>query len=262
VTESLGPEELEDLRRAKRLLESEGIAVRLTHLLGQPIERGLELLPAAAAGSVYQISRTALDRALRVAVSTLSRRGEGRSADRLHRLATAASGAVGGVFGLPGLAVELPVTTVIMLRSIADIARSEGQDVRLPEAQLACVEVFALGGPHGGDDAAETGYFAVRATLAKALSDAAQHIAEKGLGREGAPVLVRLVEKIAARFGIVVEEKVALGSVPVISALSGSLINTVFMEHFQNKARGHFVVKRLEARHGRQAVRAAFESLP
>jgi hypothetical protein len=55
---------------------------------------------------------------------------------------------------------------------------------------------------------------------------------------------------------------VALGAVPVLSALSGSVINTVFMKHFQSKARGHFVVRRLEARHGRQAVRMAYEALP
>jgi hypothetical protein len=34
-----------------------------------------------------------------------------------------------------------------MLRSIADIARSEGEDLSDPEAALSCVEVFALGGP-------------------------------------------------------------------------------------------------------------------
>ena len=41
-----------------------------------------------------------------------------------------ASGAIGGAFGLASVAVELPISTTIMLRSIADIARSEGFDVR------------------------------------------------------------------------------------------------------------------------------------
>jgi EcsC protein family len=38
----------------------------------------------------------------------------------------------------------LPASTVIMLRSIADIACSEGEDMSDPETALACVEVFAL----------------------------------------------------------------------------------------------------------------------
>ena len=41
---------------------------------------------------------------------------------------SAASGAAGGAFGLASLPVELPVSTTIMLRSIADIARAEGED--------------------------------------------------------------------------------------------------------------------------------------
>jgi hypothetical protein len=63
----------------------------------------------------------------------------------------AASGAGGGAFGLPALPVELPVSTMIILRSIADIARSEGELITSPEAKLACIEVFALGGRSGSD---------------------------------------------------------------------------------------------------------------
>ena len=62
-----------------------------------------------------------------------------------HRSAVALSGGV-VFFSLPGLAIELPISTIIMLRSIADIARSEDEDLRTIEAQLACLEVFALGG--------------------------------------------------------------------------------------------------------------------
>jgi hypothetical protein len=42
----------------------------------------------------------------------------------LHKALAAASGAVGGGFGLAALPVELPISTIIMLRSIGDIARS------------------------------------------------------------------------------------------------------------------------------------------
>jgi hypothetical protein len=41
----------------------------------------------------------------------------------------ATTGGVGGLFGLPALAIELPISTTIMLRSIADIARSEDEDI-------------------------------------------------------------------------------------------------------------------------------------
>jgi hypothetical protein len=230
--------------------------------LGRPLEAGLERLPAPARDTVQGITRTALERALRVALGTLGEEPR-RSRERLHKAAAAASGAVGGVFGLGGLAVELPVATVVMLRSIADIARSEGHDLTHAETQMACLEVFALGGAHGvrGEGATETGYYAVRAALSQALGEAARHIAEHGVTRKGAPVLVRAVAAVAARFGIVVEEKVALAAIPLLGAVSGSVINTLFIDHFQKRARGHFVVRRLEAEHGYEAVRRAYEDL-
>jgi EcsC protein family len=68
---------------------------------------------------------------------------------------------------LAALPVELSASTVIMLRSIADIARSEGEDLSDPDAAPSCAEVFALGGRAGSADVSESGYFAVRSMLAK-----------------------------------------------------------------------------------------------
>ena len=92
----------------------------------------------------------------------------------LRRKVGATSGAVGGSFGLAALPVELPISTLIMLRSIGDIARSEGEDLSSPETALACLQVFALGGLQGEADAANSGYFAVRGLLAKSIGEAAR----------------------------------------------------------------------------------------
>ena len=258
--EGLSSTELEELNKARSRLEGGGLVVRVAEALGRPLEAGLERLPARARDAIQGATQTALERGLRVALGTMAEEPSRHSSERLHKAAAAATGAVGGFFGLGGLTVELPVTTVVMLRSIADIARSEGQDLALPETRLACLEVFALGG-EGGENATETGYYAVRAALSQALTEAARHIAQHGLTREGAPVLVRAVAAVAARFGVVVEQKVALASVPFLGAVTASMINTLFIDHFQKRARGHFVVRRLEAIHGYETVRKAYESL-
>ena len=148
-----------------------------------------------------------------------------------------------------------------MLRSIADIARSEGEQINLLETKLACLAVFALGGRSKSDDGSETGYFFVRATLARAISDATQYIAKKGLVQEGAPVLVRFVASLASRFGIIVSEKVAAQAIPLIGAAGGALINTVFIDHFQNMARGHFVIRRLERVYGKDLIQQEYGKL-
>jgi hypothetical protein len=180
------------------------------------------------------------------------------SSDFLHLLFVAASGAAGGAFGLLALPIELPISTAVMLRSIADIARSEGERINEPQAKLACLEVFALGGPSKRDDAAESGYFIVRAALARAVTEAAEYLAERGLAREGAPAIVRLITQIASRFGAVVSEKAAAEAVPVIGAAGGALINTIFINHFQAMARGHFIVRRLERTYGPALVKETY----
>ena len=145
---------------------------------------------------------------------------------------------------MPALAIELPLSTTIMLRSIADVARSEGERITAPDTRLACLQVFALGGRTKNDDAAESAYFAIRVGLARALAEAAQYMAEKGLVQEGAPAVVRFIVQVAARYGVVVSEKTAAQALPLIGAAGGALVNTLFMDHFQDVARGHFIVRR------------------
>ena len=253
------PEERRDLARAKALLEHPGLAARLAGVLGRPIEKGFQMLPKGWAATVQKAARAALWKALALAVSTLgTKSGTRRASEKWHKVLVGASGGLGGVFGLASLPVELPVSTTLMLRSIADIARSEGHDLKSPATKLACLEVFALGGRQPDDDAAESTYWVVRATLARAVSEAAAYLAEKTVIEETAPALLRFVTTVAGRFGVVVSEEVAAKAVPVVGAAGGAAINVLFLDHFQDMARGHFIVKRLEDRHGLEAVRAAY----
>ena len=250
-----------DLERAVELLEHPSFIARVSDLIGKPIEQVIGVLPSGASEQVQGTVRSVLEKLLTISLRTLNPSRRGPASDLEHTIGTGISGAVGGFFGAPALAVELPISTSIMLRSIADVARSEGENPRSPETRLACLEVFALGGAARVDNASDTGYFAVRAALAKAMSDAARHLAERGLTREGAPVLARLIAAIASRFSAVVSEKVAVQSVPILGAIGGASINVLFARHFQNMARGHFTVRRLERRHGSEPVRREYRRI-
>jgi len=257
----LSTAELEDLRAAKRLLEIPGLAARISDYVGAPIERGIALLPAPWSAAVNAATRTSIAAALDAALWSMDHRRAAAPSNRWHKLAVGTAGAAGGVFGLAALAIELPVSTTIMLRSIADIARSQGENLTLPEAKLECVQVLALGGGSTSDDGSETGYFAARAAMAKAVSDAARHLASRGLSQQGAPAIVRLIALIASRFSIIVSEKAAAQAVPVLGALGGAVINTLFIDHFQDMGKGHFIVRRLERAHGRDEVKRIYEKL-
>ena len=258
----ISPDDLSELKAAKELLENPGLAARVTSMLGSPIERGFQLLPEKWSSAVQSAVEISLNRALNIAVASLGGRPEGKiRRARLHRAAVIGTGGLGGAFGLAALPLELPLSTTIMLRSIADVARSEGEDLDRPETKLACLEVFALGGNSSADDSVETGYYAVRAALATSLADAAQHIAQRGLSTEGAPALVRLLAAIASRFGIVVSEKAAAMAVPAIGAVGGGVVNALFIDHFNSMARGHFKVRSLERKYGRQLIQEAYQNL-
>jgi len=251
--------DLNDLKEAKALMENPGIAAKITNLLGTPIEKGFELLPDNWNVKIGALTQEALSKAINAAVFTIKDSHGEEASNIWHKIAVATTGGIGGFFGLPALAVELPISTTIMLRSIADIARSEGETISKIESQIACLEVFALGGPSKSDDASESGYFAIRAALGRSVSKAAEYIAEKGVAEEGAPALVRLIIKIAERFSIQVSEKAAAQVVPAIGAAGGAIINTLFIDHFQDMARGHFIVRRLERKYGKEIVEETYK---
>ena len=248
------------LARAVEALERTSFAARITALLGRQIETAGRLLPAGITGAVSKATTAALKAATRVALTSL-RKAPQRDSRAFHRALAAASGAAGGAFGLVSLPVELPVSTTVMLRSIADIARSEGEDLAKPEAALACLQVFALGGHSAGPDMMDGGYFALRGVLAKSVSEAAAYVAQKSVVDETAPVIVRLMGQIAGRFGVVVSQKLAAQAVPIIGAVGGAAVNVAFTEHFQSLAKGHFTVRRLERLYSPEIVKREYEKI-
>lgn len=257
----MSPRDFADLQCAKSLLESPGIADKITQVFGTPLEYGFGLLPQQWSKGIQHAARKSLFRALDIAVRTLADKPNKPSANLFHKMIVSANGAASGAFGLPALVLELPLSTTVMLRSIADVARSEGESVQSIETRLACLEVFALGGRTGRSEAAEVGYFAIRAGLARAVSEAAKYIAERGLVEEGAPALVRLITLLSTRFGVVVSEKVAAQAIPLIGAAGGALINGFFIDHFQSTARGHFIIRRLERIYPAETIESLYNQL-
>jgi hypothetical protein len=220
----------EALAAAVQRLESPSLVGRLAVLAGKPVGLVQSALPATASTAVAKLAKNA-------------------------------SGAVGGAFGLAALAVELPVSTTIMLRAIAAIAQEEGEDLGDPRTGLACLEVFALGGPPDDETGTEADYFVVRAMLARGLVEIADFAIDKGAIGESAPFLVRFLTQIASRFGVVVSQKVAAQAVAVVGAVGGAAVNLAFIEHFQDVARGHFTVRRLERVYGIDAVRSEYDRI-
>jgi hypothetical protein len=247
------------LRQCVLALEYPSFTARMADVVGAPIEGLIKRLPDGASRAIGSASDTALRRTLDLALITL-RDGQVPASPGIHKVAVATSGAIGGAAGLGGLAIELPITTTLLFRSIADIARAEGEDLRDPDTCLACLQVFALGSPKtDDDDGVDSGYFAARVALAQAVKEASVYLARGVVVDDAAPLLVRLIVAIGARFNIIVSSKAAAQLVPIIGALGGAVINTLFMDHFQTVAHGHFSVRRLEKLYGPDYVRQIYD---
>ncbi len=258
----------EELRVAKSLLETPGLVTRLNNLVGKRIEKGFELLPDDWNEGVAEVTQAALLKAADVAIFTMKDIPGEAPTNLWHKGFVAVAGAGGGFFGLTGLAIELPISTTIMLRSIADIARGQGESISSIKTKMACLEVFALGGKSESDAATESDYYSMRFSLARAVTKATEFLA-KGLAPKtanvfnpkAAPPLIRVVTKIAERFSIQITQKTAAQAAPYIGAAGGAIINTMFMDHFQDIAKGHFIVRKLERKYGQERVKELYESL-
>ncbi|HCZ5382800.1 TPA: EcsC family protein [Escherichia coli] len=277
---SLEERELLDLEKAVKLLEQATITEKMTQMVGKPIDYLMSKLPKGAEAQIYSLVEKALHKAADAALWSLNNEPNREASTKTNKFFAAVSGAVGGTFGFSALAIELPLSTTIMLRSVADIARSEGFDLDKVETKQACLEVFALGGPsendnavdtaYENDDAVDTAYYATRSFTAEAmqiLSKELSEIATKKVSvnaamnltpRQTGKWLATLIEKVATRFGIVITEKTAAQVVPVIGAFAGATLNIMFTDYYQDMARGHFIIKRLEKKYGSELIKSEY----
>ena len=239
---------------ANRLVNARGFAINMTRWLSQHVQSAtgnLEALGRRILGknwdgledTIRASVETALSKAHDLATLGLEGKGEKDSWLWMNRILSSVSGAVSGFAGLPGLLLDVPVTTTLMLRSIAEIARSHGEDIASEEGRRACLEVLAQGGPRAGDDDAEIGYWSTRAGLSH-LSIAA------------------LTRTVASRFGVQLSRTMLARMVPVAGALTGGGLNWVFMGYYHEMARVHFTLRAIERRTGDPAgVRVCFDRL-
>ena len=252
----LSPTHRGALRAAYRILEQPDFAARLSEAAGRPVNQLLKLSP----GVERRVMRT-VERALRRAAGAAARSLEPTGGRGNASLALAgASGAISGFFGPAALALELPVTTTLILRAIAEVARRHGEDPSRLETRMECVAVLGLAGGRWGAGA-DVGYFAARAALARFVANAGGALIERGAASATAPAVSRVAGAVAPRFGVVVSERAAASALPVLGALGGATLNLLFVRHFERAAHGHFTVRRLERLYGPEVVHAFYRSL-
>jgi len=208
--------------------------------LGNIVHRGFQSIREDWQNEIHIKIRDALDFAQRAAVFNMDEDPGRSSSDHLYTATVLITGAGGGALGVPSVVAELPITTGLILRSIADIGRSYGERLDDPEFRATCIDVFAYGSPLDEDDDEEISFFAARI---------------------GSVEFAEFITKIAIRYLAAIAPKIAAMSVPVAGSVLGAGVNWAYMNFYQSVARVLFILLPIERTHDREQVRSCFASV-
>lgn len=209
---------------ARRYKGAGGVGINVLNLIGGHAENLLERLPAKVRAQLEAATVRALNHAM-----TAAHKSRGRVPDQaswLNSAVSAAMGAAGGAGGLPTALAELPVTTTLLLRVIEGVAVEHGFDPELESVRFDCVQVFSAAGPLAEDDGSDLAFLTARLALSGKAVQA-------------------IIHKVAPRLAVVMGQKLAAQTVPVLGAVAGAATNYAYTSYYQDMAHVHFGLRKL-----------------
>ncbi|MFT4780944.1 MAG: hypothetical protein ACI9SD_000619 [Pseudohongiellaceae bacterium] len=275
IINPITPKDLEALKQAKSNMKNISWAMRNINKIGDTLETGVTFVPEKVLVKLQSMTQTALLKVIKANLITIQKNKTLKKPSKIiYKSIVTSSGALSGFFGATTgfgtviFASELTITTKFLMRTIMDIARSEGEDIYTLEGQMSCLEVFALGGESNDDDSLETSYYTTRIALNSALSNVSATGVKlgldslvKGASTLGSGALSNFISKIATRLSLLISEKFLAQALPIVGAIGGGSFNYVFVDHFQKMATAHFTIRRLERKYGEVEVKLAYEKV-
>ncbi|WP_319824537.1 EcsC family protein [Thalassovita sp.] len=209
---------------ARRYRAAGGVGIQMLTLIGGQAETLLDRLPGPVRDRLEEGTEKALSAAMKAAHG--SRSVVGDQPMWLNTAVATAMGAAGGFGGLPSALAELPVTTTVLLRAIQGVAVEHGFDPEAESVQFDCIRVLSAAGPLAEDDGADLAFFTTRVALqGKAIQS--------------------LIAKVAPKLAVVLGQKLAAQTVPVLGAVAGAATNYAFTSYYQQIAHVHFGLRKL-----------------
>lgn len=268
-------DEISFINEAAQYFSNPGGVIKGLNWLGDKIDGAQKLLPQKVQTKIAKVVSYTLKHALAttlrtipsktVDVALLTAKSSSRKKGYAHSALTTIAGGVAGFFGLEAAILEIPLSTLLMMRSIAETGREFGEDMSTPESALQCLVVLSLGGKTSTEEISETAYYATRTSLAGGVSAAAAFIGSSNskairlaIKNDTAPAIVRMIAKVASVFEIRVTKKLLSQAIPVIGGVGGAALNATFTEFYNRSARYHFGIRKLERLYGEETVRAQF----
>lgn len=202
------------------------IGYRIISAMGGGAEQIFLTIPAPMRRPVELATLRALEQSFDLAARhRLLARAQVLAGPRVPILASAL-GAIGGMGGLPTAMAELPLSTVLMMRQIQNVAVLYGFDPAEPETRKDSLQIFAGSGPVDGDSDLDLGFVSARVTLTGVSLNA-------------------MLQKIAPRVAALTGQRLAAKSVPILGAAAGAATNYSFIRYHEHMAHLMFGLRRM-----------------
>ncbi|MEQ6248602.1 EcsC family protein [Sulfitobacter sp. HNIBRBA3233] len=211
-------------RIARRYKKAGGVGITVLNMIGGQAENLLDRLPAGVRRQLETATVRALEHAMNAAHTSRARVPDQSS--WLNSAVSVAMGAAGGAGGLPTALAELPVTTTLLLRVIEGVAAEHGFDTEAESVRFDCVRVFSAAGPLTDDDGSDLAFLTARLALSGKAVQA-------------------IVHKVAPRLAVVMGQKLAAQTVPVLGAIAGAATNYAYTSYYEDMAHVHFGLRKL-----------------
>lgn len=223
---------------AARHARASGGAITVLNSFGGALESRLSNLPPEARNRIEAITRAALEQGYGLARRAPPLTGrDGAASTALAAL----MGAAGGIGGLTTAIAELPVTIMLILHALQEVAQRHGFDPDNEAVRRETLRVFGSGGPLARDDGVDTAFITARLTLT-------------------GPGLAGMIATVAPRLAATLGPKVVAQSVPVLGAVAGAGINAAYMRYFRDMAEVRFGLLSLATQHDPADVLSAFRA--
>ena len=275
-TVELTLEEKKFIENAVQCLEKPLILLKGIEKFSQYQQKLLDKLPEDTQAKIEEITQKALKQSMELAYRRLQKKEstvspaeqsilEIEKLDLKSHIGVFTTGAVGGLSGLLGLAIDLPLTTNQMMLEIL----KQGQRFQIEnkeELLTHSLGIFALGqAPLNTSPEQASLYLNFRESMDESIHHASKSLLQKSAGKAipggkifNSQASALLIKKIAGKFHLKVSEKFLTQLIPVIGAISNGAMNNYFLSYYGRSAHFHFGIKSLEQKYGEDRVLAFY----
>lgn len=253
----LEPKHATLLRKTVNILERDAYALRIIDFFGTPLDAPLKLTSSQKQRGLDRVLRKSMDLCMRWTKGTLRVHSPPQARGWLTQMAATSTGFIAGIFGAISIPIEIPLTIILILRSIAEVAERYPIPPDDMDRRLECLFVMSLAGRVKSPEP-RSQYWSVRDAYRPVIIEAGRSIVISSATSSSAQGLLMVLENLMYQLGMALAEGIAARSIPIVGAAAGASMSFIIVSRYRRVAAAHFTLLALEDTYGLKVIREAF----